>query len=150
MFVISVGILVVLIIFLLILPNDEPKSSVGDLPSFLDQVIQNKTSTTLDKKITELVKFYRGDDGKGDTIVEVLTSKVGKKFSIESIIDSSSEIGWYTVRDYTNEDMYTVGFILQTQNNIDEYIWKINKTDEKIVGVNKEAREILNIVNLDG
>ena len=148
-FVISIVILSVLIIFLLLLPDDEPKSQVGSLPSFLDQVVQNKSSIILDKKIADIIKFYNGEDGNGDTIVEVLTSKIGRKFSSESIIDSSSEMGWYTVRDYTNNNMYTVGFILQTTANIDEYIWKINKTDEKIIGVNKKAQEILHIVNSD-
>ena len=124
----------------------------------------------LEKKLTEnfesneqniawnLIKSYRGTDGDGYTLFELIIESTENQYPIVEIMKHSDTILEFNVKnvslDYIDKipstGWYEVKLTFETFDDLREYIWNVNIETEKIIPVNDGARKTMNVVdNLD-
>jgi len=108
-----------------------------------------KTTLLTDRQVADLVKQYKGKDGKGDRLVDVLATLINVAYPNEQILDNpSSVVDWYAFPDLTKrEGIYKVGFIFETYKEDTEYIWYVDTNTNRISAGNSDAKDILNILD---
>ena len=135
---------VVFIVPDMIAPSDLEKKLVENLD--MNDEINQKIA--LDK-----IKSYRGTDGNGYSLIELIIESTKNQYTTEKIMKHSDTILEFTPRDI-QESMgvgwYEVKFTFETYNELKEYIWNVNIKTDKIIPVNDGARKTMNVVdNLD-
>ena len=97
----------------------------------------------------DFVRFYRGVDDQGATIVDILNSRMYKNYpDIEVIMDYPHRVEWYNyIDEEKGQDYVIVGYTFQTFKEESEYIWEVYKKDMVITAKNDAAQELLDIVN---
>ena len=128
----------------MIAPSDLEKKLVENLD--MNDEINQKIA--LDK-----IKSYRGTDGNGYSLIELIIESTKNQYTTEKIMKHNDTILEFTPRDI-QESMgvgwYEVKFTFETYNELKEYIWNVNIKTDKIIPVNDGARKTMNVVdNLD-
>jgi len=102
-----------------------------------------------DREVADLVKQYKGKDGRGDPLVDVLATMINVVYLHEDILDNpSTVIDWYAFEDLTKKDgVYKVGFIFKTYKEDVEYIWYVDTNTNTISAGSVIGKEILNILD---
>ena len=135
---------VVFIVPDMIAPSDLEKKLVENLD----------TNDEINQKIAlDKIKSYRGTDGNGYSLIELIIESTKNQYTTEKIMKHSDTILEFTPRDI-QESMgvgwYEVKFTFETYNELKEYIWNVNIKTDKIIPVNDGARKTMNVVdNLD-
>ena len=125
-------------------------------PSDLEKkLVENlDTNDEINQKIAlDKIKSYRGTDGDGYSLIELIIESTENQYPTEKIMKHRDTILEFTPRDI-QESMgagwYEVKFTFETYNDLKEYIWNVNIETEKIIPVNDGARKTMNVVdNLD-
>ncbi len=101
-----------------------------------------------DRQVADIVKQYKGKDGKGDRLVDVLATLINVAYPNENILDSPSTlVDWYAFPDLTKKQgVYKVGFIFQTYKEDTEYIWYVDTNTNRISAGNSDAKAILDLL----
>ena len=145
--IISIILVVVFVNALIFIPSNAQTSQVGQLPTYLQDVVNEKTYTDFSEKAANEIKFFKGEDKSGFKLIELLAVLKTTEYSIEGIV-TPSDYGWYTIKNYINEEeIYTVGYILNSPDGIQEFIWSYNKNTNSISALNEPARKILDVLN---
>jgi len=132
---------------LFFIPTNAQTSKVGQLPSYLQEVVNEKTYIDFNERAANQVKFFRGEDWSGVRIIEVLAALKTTEYSIEGMV-SPTDYGWYTIKNFINEEeVYTVGYILNTPEGTQEFIWEYNRDTGNVSALNESAQKIIDIVN---
>lgn len=103
-----------------------------------------------DRQVADIVKQYKGKDGKGDRLVDVLATLINVAYPNERILDNpSSVVDWYAFPDLTKrEGIYKVGFIFQTYKEDTEYIWYVDTNTNRISAGDSGAKAILDSLDI--
>jgi len=98
----------------------------------------------------DFVRFYKGSDGEGAQIIDILNSRMFQNYpDLNEISNNPHRVEWYNFADEENKELVTVGYAFQTFKEDSEYIWLVNKTNYSITAQNEAAQELLDIVNSD-
>ena len=97
----------------------------------------------------ELVKFYKGTNDKGMTILQVIEEKINDKYSDQKIFDDPSTWAKFTAEAVNNNNrVYEVVFLFSVDNKQSmKYEWHVNIENENIDPRDTPSRIILQIVD---
>jgi len=117
------------------------------------QAIQDslEDKVKFDFETHDFVRFYRGSDDTGATIVDILNSRMYENYpDINQIVANPHRVEWYNHIDEEKGDNYViVGYAFETFKEKSEYIWEVEKTTNTITAKNDAAQKLLDIVNSD-
>ena len=113
------------------------------------QIKEPKSVELTDRLVADLVKQYKGKDGKGDRLIDVLATLITIAYPNEQILDNpSSVVDWYAFPDLTKrEGIYKVGFIFETYKENTEYVWYVDTNTNRISAGNSGAKAILDTLD---
>ena len=94
-----------------------------------------------------MVKFYKGTNDKGMTILQVIEEKINDKYSDQKIFDDEDTWAEFTV-EATNTKNYEVVFVFSVENNQSmRYEWNVNLHSGEISSTDGPSRIILQTVD---
>jgi len=110
---------------------------------------EEKSVGLTDRQVADIVKQYRGEDGKGETLVELLAVLINTAYPNEDILDNpSTAFDWYAFEDFTKPSgIYKVGFIFQTYKDDIEYVWYVDMNTNTIFAEDGGARSVLHTLD---
>jgi hypothetical protein len=95
----------------------------------------------------EMVKFYKGTNDKGMTILQVIEEKINDKYSDQKIFDDEDTWAKFTA-EATNTKNYEVVFVFSAENNQSmRYEWNVNLESGEISSTDDLSRIILQTVD---
>ena len=75
----------------------------------------------------EMVKYYKGSDGGGISVLEVIEEKINDKHEGQKIFDHEKTWADFTVEEVHSDSVYKVGFVFNAENNEPlQYEWHVN------------------------
>ena len=161
--IIGIGVFAAIIIGVVVYSGNHTIEKPTEINSVDNITSQNITSSEEFQQLTKLleskkkfdfethdyVRFYKGTDGKGATIVDVLNSRMYANYpDLEQITLNPHRIEWYNyIDEEKGKNFVIVGYAFETFKEKSEYIWEVDKTTKIITAKNAAAQEILDIVN---
>lgn len=102
-----------------------------------------------DVESADMLKSYKGVDGEGESVIDILSSRILESYpQPELIAQSPAYVEWYAYADESKgEEIFKVGLILQTFKEDSEYVWYVNKKTKEITAGNEAGQELLDQVN---
>ena len=95
----------------------------------------------------EMVKFYKGTNDTGMTILQVIEEKINDKYSDQKIFDDKDTWAKFTA-EVTDTKNYEVVFVFNVENKQSmKYEWHVNIENETIDPRDTPSRIILQIVD---
>ena len=95
----------------------------------------------------EMVKFYKGSNDEGMTILQVIEEKINDKYSDQKIFDDEDTWAEFTA-EATNTKNYEVVFVFSVENNQSmRYEWNVNLESGEISSTDGPSRIILQTVD---
>ena len=95
----------------------------------------------------EMVKFYKGTNDTGMTILQVIEEKINDKYSDQKIFDDKDTWAKFTA-EVTDTKNYEVVFVFNVENKQSmKYEWHVNIENENIDPRDTPSRIILQIVD---
>ena len=127
-------------------------------PSDLDKkLVENlDMNDEINQKIAlDIIKSYRGTDGDGYTLIELIIESTENQYPTVEIMKHSDTILEFNVKnvslDYIDKipstGWYEVKLTFETLDDLREYIWNVNIETEKIIPANDGARKTINVVD---
>jgi len=119
-------------------------------PVFEEKIEEIPKPKISDRAVADIVKQYKGKDGKGDRLVDVLATLINIAYPNENILDNpSSVVDWYAFEDHTKRDgIYKVSFIFETYKENTEFIWYVDIKTNNISAGTTNAKDILNTLDI--
>ena len=116
--------------------------------------LERKTTESLDndeeKYAWNIVKSYRGTDGMGSTLGEILLIQIENAYPNEKIFehrDTIIEISAIPGPEFEIHDgIYQVTFSFKTYDNDKDYVWNVAIQTDEIFPINDGAKKMMNIV----
>ena len=100
-----------------------------------------------EKIAVEMVKFYKGTNDTGMTILQVIEEKINDKYSDQKIFDDEDTWAEFTV-EVVNTKNYEVVFVFIVENNQSmRYEWNVNLESGEISSTDGPSRIILQTVD---
>ena len=101
-----------------------------------------------DEKIAvEMVKFYKGTNDTGMTILQVIEEKINDKYSDQKIFDDKDTWAEFTA-EVTDTKKYEVVFVFNVENKQSmKYEWHVNLESGEISSTDGPSRIILQTVD---
>ena len=100
-----------------------------------------------EKIAVEMVKFYKGTNDTGMTILQVIEEKINDKYSDQKIFDDKDTWAEFTA-EVTDTKNYEVVFVFNVENKQSmKYEWHVNIENENIDPRDTPSRIILQIVD---
>ena len=94
-----------------------------------------------------MVKFYKGTNDTGMTILQVIEEKIKDKYSHQKIFDDPSTWAEFSA-EATNTQNYEVVFVFSVENNQSmRYEWNVNLQSGEISSTDGPSRIILQTVD---
>lgn len=88
-------------------------------------------------KMIKSVQEFRGTDGMGKSITELLRENIEEKYPKSELMNPDTEMGWHGYHaDTRSRNDYKVYFTIQTPNEKSEYLWGITIVSEKVYAIN--------------
>ena len=95
----------------------------------------------------EMVKFYKGTNDEGMTILQVIEEKINDKYSDQKIFDDEDTWAEFTA-EATNTKNYKIVFVFSVENNQSmRYEWNVNLESGEISSTDSPSRIILQTVD---
>ncbi len=95
----------------------------------------------------EMVKFYKGTNDKGMTILQVIEEKINDKYSEQKIFNDEDTWAEFSA-EATNTQNYEVVFVFSVENNQSmRYEWNVNLESGEISSTDDLSRIILQTVD---
>ena len=100
-----------------------PSLTEKDLNSLLDDSFEDN-----ERLAVEMVKFYKGSNDSGISVLEVIEEKINDKHEGQKIFDDEKTWAEFTVEPINNNNKdYKVGFVFNAENNESiMYQWHVN------------------------
>ena len=94
----------------------------------LESLLADDSFEGKEKIAIEMVKFYKGSNDKGMTILQVIEEKINEKYPDEKIFDDEKTWADFTVEAVNNNNkVYEVVFVFNAENNEPlQYEWHVN------------------------
>ncbi len=75
----------------------------------------------------EMVKYYKGTDGGGISVIDVIEEKINDKHEGQKIFDDEKTWADFTVEEVHSDRVYKVMFVFNAENNEPlQYEWHVN------------------------
>ena len=75
----------------------------------------------------EMVKYYKGTDGGGISVLDVIEEKINDKHEGQKIFDDEKTWANFTVEEVHSDRVYKVMFVFNAENNEPlQYEWHVN------------------------
>ena len=113
----------------------------------LESLLVDDSFEDREKIAVEMVKFYKGSNDKGMTILQVIEEKINDKYSDQKIFDDEDTWAEFTA-EATNTKNYDVVFVFSVENNQSmRYEWNVNLESGEISSTDGPSRIILQTVD---
>lgn len=107
--------------------------------------------STSEQQAVDFVQHYKGSNGNGLSILQVVSYIVNIDYAGENIANNpSSSIGWIGLVHYdpNSSNVWEVDFDLETYRENTSVKWIVNMNTHTIYPLNNAAKNILDMVNL--
>ena len=118
-------------------------------PSALEKILVENLESDEQNIAWNIVKSYRGTDGMGSTLGEILLIQIENAYPNEKILehhDTIIEISATNAQGEIADYVYQVHFSFKTYDNDRDYVWHVNIQTDEIFPINDGARKMMNIV----
>jgi len=107
----------------------------------------NETSElkSIDPEAIEMLREYRGTDGQGKSMRDILGEKFDEDYPDISVLNNSSgKIEWYAYEEnFQGKILTRVGYVIQTFKEDNEYYWYLDKNSLTIIAGNELSQQLL-------
>ena len=119
-------------------------------PSALEKILVENLESDEQNIAWNIVKSYRGTDGMGSTLGEILLIQIENTYPNEKIFehrDTIIEISAIPGPEFEIDDgIYQVTFSFKTYDNDRDYVWNVAIQTDEIFPINDGAKKMMNIV----
>ena len=99
-----------------------PAMTEKNLDSLLDDSFEGN-----ERLAVEMVKYYKGTDGGGISVLDVIEEKINDKHEGQKIFDDEKTWADFTVEEVHSDRVYKVMFVFNAENNEPlQYEWHVN------------------------
>ena len=100
---------------------------------------------SIDPEAIEMLREYRGLDGQGKSMRDVLGEKFDEDYPDISVLrNSPGKIEWYAYEEqYEGQTLTKVGYVIQTFKEDNEYFWYLDKTSLTVIAGNDLGQDLL-------
>jgi hypothetical protein len=100
---------------------------------------------SIDPEAIEMLREYRGIDGQGKSMRDVLGEKFDEDYPDISVLnDSPGKIEWYAYEEnFQGKTLTRVGYVIQTFKEDNEYYWYLDKNSLIIIAGNDLGQQLL-------
>lgn len=103
-----------------------------------------------DKQAISLVQNYKGSNGNGLSIAQIITFIIVAAYPNENILDNpSTQHGWIALRDYDQQgNVWKVEFDFKTYRENVGIVWFVNMDTHSVYSGDTTAKNILDMTNI--
>lgn len=113
----------------------------------LESLLADDSFEGSEKIAVEMVKFYKGTNDTGMTILQVIEEKINDKYSDQKIFDDRDTWAEFTA-EVTDTKNYEVVFVFNVENKQSmKYEWNVNLESGEISSTDGQSRIILQTVD---
>ena len=111
--------------------------------------LSEKKEPTFDVDAWSMVTSYRGEDGHGESILEIMNAILDEKYvNPDVLLEGESFVEWLSYKVPSQGDnVYQVDYTIRTVLENRQYTWYVDKISGKITSGNDAAQELLDQVN---
>ena len=101
----------------------------------LESLLEDDSFEGNERLAVEMVKFYKGSNDSGISVLDVIEEKINDKHEGQKIFDDEETWADFTVEAVNNNNkVYDVVFVFNAENNEPlQYEWHVNIEDRKSV-----------------
>ena len=94
----------------------------------LESLLEDDSFEGNERLAVEMVKFYKGSNGSGISVIDVIEEKINDKHEGQKIFDDDKTWAEFTVEAVNNNNkVYEVVFVFNAENNQSmRYEWHVN------------------------
>ncbi|MCJ8305462.1 MAG: hypothetical protein HRU07_00240 [Nitrosopumilus sp.] len=108
----------------------------------------NSDSSELEKQAIEILKAYKGIDGKGESMLGAIITAIDEVYPGQNIfLNPGTNISWSAVRDSPFSNTYQVHLEIKTSQENSLFIWKVDVDSKKVWSNQAGARGMLNLLD---
>lgn len=119
-------------------------------PNALEKILIENLESDEQNIAWNIVKSYRGTDGMGSTLGEILLIQIENAYPNEKIFehrDTIIEISAIPGPEFEIDDgIYQVTFSFKTYDNDRDYVWNVAIQTDEIFPINDGAKKMMDIV----
>ena len=113
----------------------------------LESLLADDSFEGREKIAVEMVKFYKGTNDKGMTILQIIEERINDEYSDQKIFDDEDTWAEFTA-EATDTKNYEVVFVFSVENNQSmRYEWNVNLESGEISSTDRPSRVILQTVD---
>ena len=93
----------------------------------LESLLEDDLFEGNERLALEMVKYYKGSNDSGISVIEVIEEKINDKHEGQKIFDHEKTWANFTVEEVDSNRVYNVGFVFNAENNEPlQYEWHVN------------------------
>ena len=93
----------------------------------LESLLEDDSFEGNERLALEMVKYYKGSDGGGISVLDVIEEKINDKHEGQKIFDHEKTWADFTVEEVLSDRIYKVMFVFNAENNEPiQYEWHVN------------------------
>ena len=93
----------------------------------LESLLEDDSFEGNERLALEMVKFYKGSNDSGISVIDVIEEKINDKHEGQKIFDHEKTWADFTVEEVHSDSVYKVGFVFNAENNEPlQYEWHVN------------------------
>ena len=93
----------------------------------LESLLEDDLFEGNERLALEMVKYYKGSDGGGISVLDVIEEKINDKHEGQKIFDDEKTWADFTVEEVHSDRVYKVMFVFNAENNEPlQYEWHVN------------------------
>ena len=93
----------------------------------LESLLEDDSFEGNERLALEMVKYYKGTDGGGISVLDVIEEKINDKHEGQKIFDDEKTWADFTVEEIHSDRVYKVMFVFNAENNEPlQYEWHVN------------------------
>ena len=93
----------------------------------LESLLEDDSFEGNERLALEMVKYYKGSDGGGISVLDVIEEKINDKHEGQKIFDDEKTWADFTVEEVHSDRVYKVMFVFNAENNEPlQYEWHVN------------------------
>ena len=107
--------------------------------------IEEPELESIDPEAIEMLREYRGPDGQGKSMRDVLGEKFDEDYPDISVLSNSpGNIEWYAYEEtFQGKTLTKVGYVIQTFKEDNEYFWYLDKNTFQVIAGNDLGEDLL-------
>ena len=114
----------------------------------LESLLEDDSFEGNERLALEMVKYYKGSDGGGISVLDVIEEKINDKHEGQKIFDDEKTWADFTVEEVHSDRVYKVMFVFNAENNEPlQYEWHVNLENGDIDPRNTASKIIIQRVD---